>query len=64
MYDKIQHEAKPSAVFATSAVFYRTAQVYGAFTDLLGDYYIVHSADSVSKHDRIVAQSVHHEARL
>ena len=36
---QIQHEAKPSAVFATrphpSAVFYRTTQVYGAFTDLL-----------------------------
>ena len=39
LYDKIQHEAKPSAVFVTdptpSAVFYRTARVYGAFTDLL-----------------------------
>ena len=36
---QIQHEAKPSAVFATrshpSAVFYRTTQVYGAFIDLL-----------------------------
>ena len=36
---QIQHEVKPSAVFATrphpSAVFYCTIQVYGAFTDLL-----------------------------
>ena len=36
---QIQHEAKPSAVFATrphpSAVFYCTTQVYGAFTDFL-----------------------------
>ena len=36
---QIQHKAKPSAVFATrpppGAVFYRTTQVYGAFTNLL-----------------------------
>ena len=36
---QIQHEAKPSAVFAMrphlSAVFYCTTRVYGAFTDLL-----------------------------
>ena len=37
---QIQHEAKPSAVFATrphpSAAFYLTARVYSAFTDWLG----------------------------
>ena len=36
---QIQHEAKPSAVFATrphpECCIYRTTQVYGAFTDLL-----------------------------
>ena len=36
---QIQHEAKPSAVFATrlhlECCIYRTTRVYGAFTDLL-----------------------------